>query len=216
MHSIKFLSEEDIKKTVTMGDTIDIISDVFSKLSNGELEMPIRSVTDFGENAVFYKPAASKSDGVIGVKLLTQVNSNRERHLPVIQGLMMLVDYFDGRYLSIMDGTYITSLRTGATSGLATKLLSNKNAKIAAIFGAGAQGRTQLLAICEVRNIEKVYIFDLNEDAVNSFINEMTPLVKAKLVRGGSKECLKEVDVICTVTTSPIPLFSLSDLKKGV
>lgn len=199
-----------------MGEAIEAMSDVFSKLSKGELEMPIRSVTDFGENTVFYKPAASKSDGAIGIKLLTQVNSNRERHLPVIQGLMMLVDYTDGRFLSIMDGTYVTALRTAAASGLATKLLANTDARVAAIFGAGAQGRTQLLAICEARKIEKVYIFDLNADAVAAYIDEMKGIVGAELVRGTSNACLKEVDVICTVTTSPRPLFQLSELKEGV
>lgn len=199
-----------------MGEAIDVMSDVFSQLSNGELEMPIRSVTDFGDNTVFYKPAASKNDGAIGIKLLTQVNSNRERHLPVIQGLMLLVDYVDGRFLSLMDGTYVTALRTAAASGLATKLLANPDAKVAAIFGAGAQGRTQLLAVCEARNIEKVFIFDLNPDAVSAFIAEMSGLVSAKLLRGESNDCLKEVDVICTVTTSPRPLFKLSELKGGV
>lgn len=199
-----------------MGEAIDVMSDVFSQLSNGELEMPIRSVTDFGENTVFYKPAASKNDGAIGIKLLTQVNSNRERNLPVIQGLMLLVDYVDGRFLSLMDGTYVTALRTAAASGLATKLLANPDAKVAAIFGAGAQGRTQLLAVCEARNIEKVFIFDLNSDVVSAFIAEMSGQVSAKLLKGESNDCLKEVDVICTVTTSPRPLFKLSELKGGV
>lgn len=216
MHTIKVLSEEDIKKTLSMREAIEVMSDVFSKLSKGELEMPIRSVTDFGDNTVFYKPAASKTDDAVGIKLLTQVNGNRERNLPVIQGLMMLVDYTDGRFLSIMDGTYITALRTAAASGLATKLLARKDARVAAIFGAGAQGRTQLLAICEARNIEKVYIFDLNADAVSEYIKDMSGKVTAELIKGASNECLQEVDVICTVTTSPRPLFRLSELKKGV
>jgi ornithine cyclodeaminase/alanine dehydrogenase-like protein (mu-crystallin family) len=199
-----------------MHESIDVMSDAFSQLSNGTLQMPVRMVSDFDDLSLLYKPAASKREGIIAVKLLTQTGSNRNRSLPIIQGIIVLADYVDGRFLALMDGASITALRTGAASGLATKWLSNKEAKVAAIFGAGVQGRTQLSAICAVRNIQKAYVFDPNKEAADAFIDEMQPQCSAKLVLGSSNQVLKEVDVICTATDSAKPLFELTDLKQGV
>ena len=151
-HRIRVLSEKDVHMALDMHQAIDAMSYAFSQLSSGALTMPVRMVSDFDNTILFCKPAASKSDHTIGVKILTQVASNRELAMPVIQGLILLADYHDGRFLALMDGTSITALRTGAASGLATRLLSREDAKVAAIFGAGAQGRTQLSAICAVRN----------------------------------------------------------------
>jgi len=223
-HQIRILSEKDVRRALDMPTAIDVMSSAFSSLSSGMYQMPVRMVTNFGKTTLFSKPAASHGDGVVGVKLLTQTPLNRERKpnskpeqsLPVIQGVIILTDYFDGRFLTMMDGTYITALRTGAASGLATKLLSNHDVKVAAIFGAGAQGRTQLSAICTVRGLEKVYIFDFCQDTVVAYIKEMQPQCCAKLIRGDSLEVLKEVELICTATDSTTPLFSLKDVKEGV
>jgi len=215
-HHIRVLSQEEVRLTLTMHEAIDVMSDAFSQLSNGMLMMPVRMVADFDEATLFYKPAASKNERVIGVKLLTQVGSNRERSLPAIQGIILLTDYVDGRFLALMDGTYITALRTGAAAGLATKWLSREEAKVAAIFGAGAQGRMQLSALSVVRNIEKVYVFDLDKNVVDACISEMQPQCRAKLLPGTSTQVLKEVDIICTATNATKPLFEMSNLKRGV
>ena len=215
-HQIRVLSEEDVRSALSMEEAIDVMAKAFAQLSNGSLSMPVRMVSHFDDTMLFYKPAASKNEDIIGVKLLTQVSSNRERSLPVIQGIIVLTDYHNGRFLALMDGTHITSLRTGATSGLATKWLSREQAKVAAIFGAGAQGRTQLSAICKVRAIEKAYIFDINAEAISAYIYEMQPVCNAKLIPGSTLDVLKEVDIICTATDSSKPLFNMSHLKKGV
>ena len=215
-HNIRILSKEDIRNALSIHQTIDAMSDAFAQLSDGTLQMPVRTVSDFDDLTLLYKPAASPKDQTIGVKLLTQTGANRDRSLPIIQGIMILIDSVDGRFLALMDGAHITALRTGAASGLATKWLSNEDAKVAAIFGAGVQGRTQLSAICAVRNIEKAYIFDLSKEAVDTFIAEMQPQCSAKLILGTSNQALKEADIICTATDATKPLFELRDLKQGV
>jgi len=215
-HHIRVLSEEDVRSALSMDQAIIVMAKAFAQLSHGLLSMPVRMVSHFDQTMLFYKPAASKNEHIIGVKLLTQVGSNRGQSLPVIQGLILLTDYHNGRFLALMDGTYITSLRTGAASGLATKWLSREDAKVAAIFGAGVQGRTQLMAICKVRCIEKAYIFDILAEATGAFIDQMQPVCNAKLISGSSLEVLKEVDIICTATDASKPLFDMSHLKKGV
>jgi ornithine cyclodeaminase/alanine dehydrogenase len=199
-----------------MCGAIEVMANAFSELSNGTVEMPVRMVSHFDGTTFFCKPAASPIENTIGVKILTQVSANRERALPVIQGVMLLTDYRDGRFLALIDGTSLTALRTGAAAGLATQLLANEEAQTAAIFGAGAQGRTQLAAICAVRHLKKVYIFDICAQAVEAFMVEMQAECAAELVPAKGLNVLKEADVICTATNAMKPLFGWSYLKKGV
>ena len=72
-----------------------------------------------------------------------------------------------------MDGTYLTALRTGAASGAATDLLARRDARVVGIFGAGAQGRTQLEAVCTVRSITEAFIFDKDGKQAERFSEEM-------------------------------------------
>jgi ornithine cyclodeaminase/alanine dehydrogenase-like protein (mu-crystallin family) len=172
-------------------------------------------VSEIENLTLLYKPAASVKEKMVGIKILSQVEQNRNFKIPVIQGLVFLINLTDGRFISLMDGTHLTALRTGAASGLATRLLAREDAKVAAIFGAGAQGRTQLLAIDAVRNLERVYVYDINEAAIRLFADDMGSKVKADILTGRMAD-IKEADVICTATGSTKPLFSLNDLKKGV
>ncbi|GAG44613.1 unnamed protein product, partial [marine sediment metagenome] len=136
-----------------------------------------------------------------------------------IFALVVIVEASTGRPVAVMDGTYLTALRTGAASGAATDLLARKEARVAAIFGAGAQGRTQLLAVCEVRDIERARVYDTNLQAAESYAKEMggKGRVPADLkVASSPAEAAREADVICTATTSKTPVFADGDLKQGV
>ncbi|NIN65713.1 MAG: hypothetical protein GTO63_13675, partial [Anaerolineae bacterium] len=73
----------------------------------------------------------------------------------------------------VMDGTYLTALRTGAASGAATDLLARQDAQVAGIFGAGVQGRTQLEAICHVRDVVKVKVYDVVPKKAQEYVAEM-------------------------------------------
>ena len=214
-HRIRMISAGEIVGIVNMQQAIDIMGDIFGQLSEGKVIMPLRMVSEIENLTLLYKPAASVQEKVVGIKILSQVENNRAIKMPVIQGLVFLIDLTDGRFLSLMDGTYLTAIRTGAASGLATRLLARKDANVAAIFGAGAQGRTQLMAIDAVYNPERVFIYDINETAIKDFTAEMQSKVKAKIIKGENAD-LKEADVICTATGSEEPLFSINDIKQGV
>src|SRR3972149_4536301 len=78
-----------------------------------------------------------------------------------------------GRVLALLEGGALTAIRTGAASGAATDLLARPDSHVAAIFGAGVQGRTQLEGVCTVREIERAWIFDPDPQKVAAFITEM-------------------------------------------
>lgn len=200
-----------------MKESIDVMRHAFAELVHNRAHVPLRTITDFENPAlkIFYKPCYLTQINTAGIKLLTQTNGGIKN--PTIQGLNILVDMETGCFLAIIDGTYLTALRTGATSGLATKFLARKDAKVAAIFGAGAQGRTQLEAVCAAREIERAYIFDTNKKAVEKYIADMKSCLDGTIVLPGENlQQLKEVDIICTATGASAPLFSLSDIKPGV
>ncbi|MGD2294604.1 MAG: hypothetical protein PVF22_02050, partial [Candidatus Aminicenantes bacterium] len=134
--------------------------------------------------------------------------------------VLFSLDADTGRPQAIMDGTHLTALRTGAASGVATDLLARKDACVAAVFGAGAQGRTQLEAVCTVRPINRAWVFDTDTQAAARYAEEMrnrgTPFPPEILVASSPQKAVADADVICTATTSSTPVFSDTDLKPGV
>jgi len=114
-----------------------------------------------------------------------------------------------------MDGEHITALRTGAASGLATRILSREEASCMALFGCGSQGRTQMEAVCAVRDIQKIWIFDTSRVRAESFLEEMKERVHSKIAIATDPSVLKEVDIICTATPSEKPLFHKADIREG-
>jgi ornithine cyclodeaminase/alanine dehydrogenase-like protein (mu-crystallin family) len=153
----------------------------------------------------------------VSLKLLTQFADNGRLGLPLIQALVVLADAANGRLLAIMDGSAITALRTGAASGVATRLLASPSADTAAIFGAGVQARTQLEAVCTVRQVKQVRVFDCHRAAAEAFAEDMSGRLGIPVLAASSAaETLAGAQVVCTATTSTTPVFEDRDLAAGV
>ncbi|WP_302304036.1 ornithine cyclodeaminase family protein [Culturomica massiliensis] len=217
MNTIKILSSEDIKNLVSMKEAINTIATAFCDLSAKNVNMPLRTITDFGENelTLFYKPSLMPSLHSVGIKLLSQYKTGGKNGHPTIQGIVVLIDPENNTTQAILDGTYLTALRTGAASGVATRALSREDSETFVLFGAGAQGYTQFEAVCCARNIKKAYIFDINKEAIDRFIRHYQNLGQVSLYPGEDLSVLPEADIISTVTNSKQPLFPLELLKKG-
>lgn len=213
---LTILSASDVRRALPMRAAIDSQRRAYTALATGEAALPLRTpVTVPDQNAVtLFMPA--RVGGDLGAKIVSVFPNNAARGLPLIHGAVIMVNAETGQPIALIDATYLTALRTGAASGAATELLARPEAHTAAIFSAGTQARTQLLAVCEVRRIERAWIFDPNSDKVTAFIAEMQPLVGATLVAASSPaEAVREADVICTATTSPRPVFDGRDLRPG-
>lgn len=219
---IKVFSAREIQKAVTMAQAIAAMKDVFAELSRGEVEIPLRTHLSVEEKSgiTLFMPAYVPKTGFLGAKIVSVFPENWKKSLPTIHAIVALIDAETGKPEAIFEGTYLTALRTGAASGLATDLLARKDAAVASIFGAGAQARTQLEAVCTVRPIAKVWVYDPVRQRAEAFAKEMKsrgqPIPSAVMVAGSPSSALREADVVCTVTTSKTPVFNDSDLKKGV
>ncbi len=201
-----------------MEQAIGAMKRAFSVLSSGEGYVPHRYISKLPSESMylFFKPAYVEKEERIAIKFLTQRQNGFFQGIPVIQGILILIDSVSGEILSIMDGEYLTALRTGAASGLATRCFSRKDARVLALFGCGAQGRTQCEAVICERSIEKVFVFDNKKEAAEKFLAEMKEKFPVEWVYANDTSVLKEADIICTATNSREPLFRLGEVRKGV
>jgi len=219
MNTIRVLSGKQIREAVRMTDIIDAVETAFIELSTGAPEMPIRShiSIDRPEGTALFMPSYMKPAEMIGVKTVTLFEDNRQSGIPYIQGMVNILDGNNGSPLAVLDGMVITALRTGAASGLATRLLAREDCRVCTVFGAGVQGRTQLEAVCAVRDIEEAIIYDTSVAASEKFAEEMGEIEKIKInVAETSAEAVCRADIICCATVSEQPVFAYKDLKSGV
>jgi len=193
------------------------MAEAFSALSAGDCHVPMRTVTMLpsSELLMLFKPAFVEKDKKVTVKFITQRENSSIPGVPSIQGIVMVIDSVTGEIISIMDGGYITALRTGAASGLATRFLASKDAHTLALFGCGAQGKTQIEAVLCERDIKRILVFDKNRDRASGFIEEMQGKLNPEMVSCEDTAILKEADIICTATNATAPLFKREDVKKG-
>jgi len=170
---IKILNTGEIKNLISMGEAINAMEQAFASFSDGSSQVPQRYVSGFNNLDLLFKPAYNEELGRVAVKIITQKKDRNLLGIPAILGVVLLLDIKTGAILSMMDGAYITALRTGAAGGIATKLLTRKDAETVAVFGCGTQGKTQLEAACAVRPIKQALLYDLNIDAANKVKTEM-------------------------------------------
>jgi ornithine cyclodeaminase/alanine dehydrogenase-like protein (mu-crystallin family) len=191
----------------------------FLQLHAGQVNMPPRGRLDLdGQNAaLLLMPCHVAAHGRLSLKCVTVSQGNRVRGLPLIHALLILTDAVNGAPLAIMDGATVTAIRTGAASGLATDYMARKDASVVALFGAGAQSRTQLEAMCAVRSIRTARIFDIERERRETFAREMSGQLDVKVEPADtSAQALRDADVVCTATTTCEPVFRDSELPPRV
>jgi len=216
------LSGADVRRAVTMAEAIQAVKGAYIQLSAGQAIVPLRTAVPVQkqEGVTLFMPAYLSASDALGAKIVSVFAGNLARGLPLIHAVVIVLDAETGRPVAIMDGTYLTALRTGAASGVATDLLARPDARVAAIFGAGAQARTQLEAVCTVRSIEKVWVYDAVTERAAAYAEEMKtrgrPIPSAIAVASSPAQAVRDADVICTATTSTTPVFDDADLKPGV
>jgi alanine dehydrogenase len=215
------LNREEVKKCLSMKEAIEAMRSAFKQLTLGEAVIPLRTGIQMEKNmgSTRFMPVYLAGSDQAGIKIASNFKTNRSKGLPTLISAVFLFDPRTGEPLALMDSTYLTALRTGAASGLATSFMANPNSRVLAIFGAGAQGRTQLQAVCDIREIDQIWVFDVDQYSAERFVEEarswsgsVPPDIR---VARTSQEAVEQADVICTATTSPLPLFEDRHVKAG-
>lgn len=211
------LTKENVMTVLNMKDCINVVEQAFLEFNNGTAVLPLRTVLAPPDGLSLYMPAYLKGMGALACKVVTVYKDNpNKQNLPVTIGKVLLQNPESGEVICIMDGGYLTAVRTGAVSGVATKYLArdDKN-QVAGIFGAGAQAQMQLVAMCEVRNISKAIVYDLSDEAVNKFIDDLSKKLGIDIIQAKNTDEVLQADIICTATSSPTPIFDGAKVKSG-
>ncbi|MGH8595467.1 MAG: ornithine cyclodeaminase family protein [Gammaproteobacteria bacterium] len=218
---MRLLTRTDVQRAISMREAIEAVKHAFIELSTGTADVPPRVALPLErhDGVTLFMPGYLGGADSLAVKIVSVHNRNTERNLPLIHGLVIVIDPATGRPLAAMEGGYLTALRTGAGSGVATDLLARRDAEVAAIIGAGVQARTQLLAVAAVRPIKRFLIYSRRAENVHALIAEMKPLLDPSvelLAAESPSQAVREADAICAATTSATPVFDGADLKPGV
>lgn len=211
---LKVLSRADVTAAVDMPAAIDAVAGAYRELSSGRAQSPVRLGLDAPGGVALFMPAYLMDSGAMGAKIVSMFPGNPERGLASIHGIVLLVDPETGVPVAIMDGTYLTALRTGAGSGVATRALARDDARVLTVFGAGGQARTQIEAVRAVRSIEEVRIVSRGGRSAAALAEELEG-VRAHALTDAA-EAVRGADVICAATTSSEPVFPGSAVSPGV
>ena len=203
------LSDQDIAKLLTMEEAIEAVEGAFAQLRRGKVVMPTRStiMLPMYSGSISFMPSYLEESVAQATKIISIYPDNPKRGLPTTAAWIVVNNPETGQVEAFMDGTYLTGVRTGAVSGVAAKYLAPRDARVAAIFGAGAQARNQAWAAATVRKLDEIRVFDPIKPAVNKFATDMEAKLGISIVKATSgEEACKGADMVLTATTSKTPV----------
>ncbi|MDO4710916.1 MAG: ornithine cyclodeaminase family protein [Peptostreptococcaceae bacterium] len=215
------LSKEDIKKVFTMKDAVAAVKEAFMIFSQGKSVVPLRTQIPAPkrEGVFLFMPAYAEELDIASVKIVNIFPKNAASDLPTAPAQVLLIDGETGIVRSILDGTLLTQMRTGAATGAAFDVLGRKDAKIGAMIGTGSQARMQLEAMLTVRSLDEVRIYSRNEEKKEHFAKEMQQELKhygTKIVAAKTSDgAIEEADLIVAVTSASSPVLDGMKVKKG-
>ncbi|MEK4284128.1 MULTISPECIES: ornithine cyclodeaminase family protein [Ureibacillus] len=213
------LNEKQIKSIYKMEEALKDVEEMLIAKHENKVLAPIRTVLEFPEKnaSSLYMPSADLEHHVASVKVVTIFPDNPAKGLPTTQGIIVLTSTENGEHLAVMNASYLTRLRTGAMTGLATKKLAIQNAKVLTIVGTGRMAFEQALGVMAVRKIEKILLFNRSKEKAFQFKQQLIEQgVTASIeIVEDVNEAVSESDIICCATNSTTPVFDGKYLKSG-
>ncbi|PAV30805.1 ornithine cyclodeaminase [Virgibacillus profundi] len=213
------LSESDIQKNYLMKDAISDLKQGLISKKNGLITSPHRTVIDVPkhEASALYMPSADLSQEIASVKVVSIFPENPKKGKPTTQGVLMLTDATTGEHLCMMNASYLTRLRTGALSGIATEKLAKENSRVLGVIGTGAMAFEQVIGVLEVRNMDEIKLFNRTKEKAVKFKEKLIDFGVSQDIEilENVDEVLEKADIICCATRSNEPVFNGELLKAG-
>lgn len=221
----KLLTYDQVTHLVNMQDAVESVEKTFEGFGKGTVLNPTKVTLDLGENGGwppyegFFNamPAYIGYQDNAGIKWVGGLLGHRkEAKLPFICGMILLADPKLGIFRAVMDGKYITNLRTGAQTAVSLKyLFKDRNSIRIGLFGAGMQGHTQTEAISKVLDIEELRVYDVYRPAAEKFAEDMKDVVKGRIIICDKVEDAVDADALITVTQAHEPFLTADMIKPG-
>ncbi len=214
--ALPFLDADAIRRSVTVADLLDAVEAAYRDVAAGRDRSPLRSHVDLADGSLLLMPGIREGGTGATVKLVTIMPGNAARGLPTIHALVAWFEAATGRPLAILDGAEITAMRTGAASGVATRLLARQDAATLAVIGAGAQAAWQVRAVLGARPIRQVLVYARDAERRTRFARRMADETGIEVVAVDTAEhAVRGADVICCATTSTEPVFDAAWVRPG-
>ena len=218
-----YLSQENVRATgIDMPRTINVIEKLLALHAEGKVNLPSKVILDLGERErgrINAMPAYIGGDfEICGMKWIAGFPPNPVKYgIPRAHALIILNDSWTGVPLAVMDGTYISAMRTGAVTGVGAKYLANSDSEVVGIIGCGVQARTQIMAIkAAIPSVKLVKGYDIRGEASKQFTQWVSQElgIRGEAV-GSAREAVEGADIIVTVTVAEEPIVKDAWLKKG-
>ncbi|MBN2254901.1 MAG: ornithine cyclodeaminase family protein [Deltaproteobacteria bacterium] len=207
------ITKKEVAEVLTPAVAIATVEKAFRAYGMGHVEMPAKSYLTFPKGDLRSMPAYIHGQGfdIAGIKSVNVHVANKGKYgLPTVMAVIILTDPETGFPLAIMDGTYLTSMRTGAAGATAVKLLSRKNAASAGFVGCGVQARTQLACAIEVRKLKTIKIWTApDEKLARAFATWARRTYKLEtFLSNAIDDVTTNVNILFTTTPSRTPLVN--------
>jgi ornithine cyclodeaminase/alanine dehydrogenase-like protein (mu-crystallin family) len=215
--SLPFLDADAIRRAVAVPDLLDAVEAAYRDVATGRDRSPLRAHVELGaDGALLLMPGVRDGGAGATVKLVTFKPGNASRGLPTIHAVIVWFDADSGRPLALLDGSAVTAMRTGAASGVGTRLLARTDASTLAVIGAGGQAEWQIRAVLAARPITRVLVYARDAGRTAAFAERMTAALEVAVEAAPSAEAaVREADVVCCATTSSEPVFEARWLRPG-
>ncbi|MDI6806585.1 MAG: alanine dehydrogenase [Candidatus Aenigmarchaeota archaeon] len=214
---VLLISRKEVEGIVSMKEVMEVVENAFRAKGLEKVQMPPKLYVTFPNGDFRTMPCYIPELGFGGVKIVNVHPENPEKYkLPTVMAIIVLIEPETGKPLAIMDGTWITNMRTGAVGGIAAKYLARKNSKIIGMVGVGAQARTQLLALNEVFDIEEVRIRDRTLESCKKFEEDMKFLGLNIVIKERIEDVVKGCDILVTTTPVTQPIVKNGWISEGM
>jgi ornithine cyclodeaminase/alanine dehydrogenase-like protein (mu-crystallin family) len=208
---VLMLSAAEVQRLLDPDALLDALAEEFQVLSAGNLVAPGRNEVSVGEPGFLLAMPIYRAGREITIKLVSVFHGNEAHGLPGHQALICLFDSGTGTPVCVMDGRYITAMRTAGAAALSTRELAREDARTLAIIGAGVEGATHLRLLPRVRDFREIRIASKRFEHAEQLAATDT---RARAVASAA-EAAREADVVCLCTNAAEPVVRGEEIAPG-
>ena len=208
---MQFIDAHEQAELLNMEEVVEAVAESLQAYSEGKTDTPLRYVLPFNEdNRYLIMPALSDELKVVGLKTVTVAPNNTKIGKNTIVGSVILSDYETGETLAVLEGSYLTKIRTGAISGVATKYLARENAETLCVIGTGDQAQGLIEAVLAVRDIKRIQLYNRTYRKAVTFAETVQQQYQSVdvTVMENVDDAIANADVIVTATNATQPVFN--------
>jgi ornithine cyclodeaminase/alanine dehydrogenase-like protein (mu-crystallin family) len=215
---VRFIDADAIRAAAPMPELLDAIEAAYRDVAAGRDRSPVRTRVALPDGDLLLMPGVREGEAGTSVKLVTVKPGNAQRGLPTIHAVVIWLDGRSGEPRAVLDGGTVTAMRTGAASGVATRLLARPDAEVLALVGAGAQAAWQVRAVLAARPIRELRVYAPGSASRTAFAVAMREELGSGVrvvVAESAEAAVRGAQVICCVTTATQPVFEAEWVDAG-